>query len=277
MAWIKVHSEFLDSWKVAEVCESLNICEAQAIGHVVSLWCFTEKNAWQDGDLTRWKVAGVAKAARWQGKPAVFVEALQKSTLLDSGTLIVHDWTKHQARMIHDRGNMRQYQGASGGNVGGKWGEVGGESGGDLGGKWGKRGENPLPDKRREVKRREEKRREEGEGSARPRGNSFKKPNIDNIKEYAASIGHASFPSKKFMSHYEANGWMVGKVPMRDWQAAVRSWLEGSTPAGSAPAPGNHKSSDPRIDEIMERKRQQALEEQAAAKEADRAAGKGEE
>jgi hypothetical protein len=28
----------------------------------------------------------------------------------------------------------------------------------------------------------------------------------------------------KFYNHYEANGWKVGKNPMKDWQAAVREW-----------------------------------------------------
>ena len=26
------------------------------------------------------------------------------------------------------------------------------------------------------------------------------------------------------MDHYTANGWRVGKNPMRDWKAAVRTW-----------------------------------------------------
>jgi hypothetical protein len=27
-----------------------------------------------------------------------------------------------------------------------------------------------------------------------------------------------------FIAHYTANGWRVGRNPMRDWQAAVRTW-----------------------------------------------------
>ena len=27
-----------------------------------------------------------------------------------------------------------------------------------------------------------------------------------------------------FIDHYEANGWMIGKASMKDWQASVRTW-----------------------------------------------------
>ena len=34
--------------------------------------------------------------------------------------------------------------------------------------------------------------------------------------------------ASKFMSHYESNGWMVGRTKMKDWQAAVRTWEHGN-------------------------------------------------
>jgi hypothetical protein len=27
------------------------------------------------------------------------------------------------------------------------------------------------------------------------------------------------------MDHYEANGWIVGKSSMKDWQSTVRNWM----------------------------------------------------
>ena len=29
---------------------------------------------------------------------------------------------------------------------------------------------------------------------------------------------------KSFLNYYESNGWKVGKNPMKDWKAAVRTW-----------------------------------------------------
>jgi hypothetical protein len=30
--------------------------------------------------------------------------------------------------------------------------------------------------------------------------------------------------AENWLNHYEANGWMVGKVKMKDWKASVRTW-----------------------------------------------------
>ena len=30
--------------------------------------------------------------------------------------------------------------------------------------------------------------------------------------------------AERFVDYYTANGWKVGKNPMKDWKAAVRNW-----------------------------------------------------
>ena len=32
--------------------------------------------------------------------------------------------------------------------------------------------------------------------------------------------------SQRFVDYYESNGWKVGKNPMKDWRAAVRTWKQ---------------------------------------------------
>jgi hypothetical protein len=32
--------------------------------------------------------------------------------------------------------------------------------------------------------------------------------------------------SQRFVDYYESNGWKVGKNPMKDWKAAVRTWKQ---------------------------------------------------
>lgn len=51
----------------------------------------------------------------------------------------------------------------------------------------------------------------------------FVKPTIPEIREYCEQIGSPIDPSR-FWNHYETVGWKVGKNPMKDWKAAVRSW-----------------------------------------------------
>jgi hypothetical protein len=31
--------------------------------------------------------------------------------------------------------------------------------------------------------------------------------------------------ARVFMDHYNSNGWVVGKTPMKDWQSTVRNWM----------------------------------------------------
>lgn len=55
----------------------------------------------------------------------------------------------------------------------------------------------------------------------------FKKPTVVEIYEYACeklSNDDALKFTEKFHAHYEANGWKVGRNPMKDWKAAVRKW-----------------------------------------------------
>ena len=51
----------------------------------------------------------------------------------------------------------------------------------------------------------------------------FLKPKAEDVTEYAKTIQYA-LDGQKFCDHYEAKGWLVGRSPMRDWKAAVRTW-----------------------------------------------------
>lgn len=61
-----------------------------------------------------------------------------------------------------------------------------------------------------------------GESKKAPR---FAKPTVQEVAEYAAERGRPGFKASRFVDHYEANGWRIGKTPMKDWRAAVRTWL----------------------------------------------------
>lgn len=51
----------------------------------------------------------------------------------------------------------------------------------------------------------------------------FVKPKPEEVTVYAESI---DFPldGNNFVDHYESKGWLVGKSPMKDWKACVRTW-----------------------------------------------------
>jgi len=52
---------------------------------------------------------------------------------------------------------------------------------------------------------------------------TFVKPTVEQVAAYCRERGNSVAPAA-FVNHYTANGWKVGKNPMKDWQAAVRTW-----------------------------------------------------
>ena len=55
----------------------------------------------------------------------------------------------------------------------------------------------------------------------------FKKPTLQEVLSYCVERENA-VEGAKFFNFYESNGWKVGKNPMKDWKAAVRSWESNS-------------------------------------------------
>ena len=49
------------------------------------------------------------------------------------------------------------------------------------------------------------------------------RPTLEEVKAYCLERKNNVDP-ERFINHYTANGWRVGKNPMRDWKAAVRTW-----------------------------------------------------
>ena len=54
----------------------------------------------------------------------------------------------------------------------------------------------------------------------------FAPPTLEEVRTYCQERMNTVDP-ERFFDYYTSNGWKVGKNPMKDWKAAVRSW-EGS-------------------------------------------------
>ena len=51
----------------------------------------------------------------------------------------------------------------------------------------------------------------------------FVKPTLEEVKAYCLER-NKGVDAQKWFDYYSANGWKVGKNPMKDWKAAVRTW-----------------------------------------------------
>ena len=59
----------------------------------------------------------------------------------------------------------------------------------------------------------------------------FTPPTVDEVRAYCKERRNTVNP-ERFVAWYEANGWKVGKNPMKNWQAAVRTWEDGKAYSG---------------------------------------------
>lgn len=76
-----------------------------------------------------------------------------------------------------------------------------------------------------EVKRIEEGKeiKEKDIPTVYPKRKVFIPPNLDEVKAYCEERGNG-IDAERFIDHYEARGWMLGKNKMKNWKAAVRTW-----------------------------------------------------
>jgi len=56
----------------------------------------------------------------------------------------------------------------------------------------------------------------------------FVKPTIEDIFNYCSEREN-NVDCRKFFDYYESNGWKVGKNPMKDWKASIRTWEKNTT------------------------------------------------
>ena len=51
----------------------------------------------------------------------------------------------------------------------------------------------------------------------------FRPPTVEEVEAYCFERNN-KVDAERFVDYYTANGWKVGKNPMKDWKAAVRNW-----------------------------------------------------
>lgn len=64
-----------------------------------------------------------------------------------------------------------------------------------------------------------------------PTRHRFTPPTVDEVRVYCAEKGYSVDP-ERFVDFYTSNGWRVGRNPMKDWKASVRTWNGKEKPSG---------------------------------------------
>lgn len=68
-----------------------------------------------------------------------------------------------------------------------------------------------------------------------PKRTRFTPPSLEEVEAYCRER-NKGVNAEKWYNYYTANGWKVGKNPMKDWKAAVRTWEQNGTSGQEKPA-----------------------------------------
>ena len=64
----------------------------------------------------------------------------------------------------------------------------------------------------------------------------FTKPTLEEVQAYCQERNN-NVDAQRWYNHYEAVGWKVGKNPMKDWKASVRTWERSETSGSNRAKP----------------------------------------
>lgn len=74
----------------------------------------------------------------------------------------------------------------------------------------------------------------------------FTPPTLEEVREYCQERKNSVDP-ERWLDHYTSNGWKVGRNPMKDWKAAVRTWERSGyndPPKKTAGHPGQRQAAE---------------------------------
>lgn len=65
---------------------------------------------------------------------------------------------------------------------------------------------------------------ENEDGKAKKPVRRFTPPTEEEVRAEMERLGYHNFSAEAFVNFYTSNGWKVGRNPMKDWKAALRTW-----------------------------------------------------
>lgn len=200
--WIKVDVGLPDKPEVFNIADELGITREEVVGRLLRVWIWCGSQTHNGAVFVR-SLCAIDAVAGTQG----FAQAMQSTKWLEpvAGGFRIPNWDRHMSKSAKARAlNMERMR------------------------------KNRAVNVRMQTAQNSHQRREEkslstkvdrgGTPAAARTQSRMKRPSAAEAELYASKIGLPMSEIPKFLNHYEANGWRVGKNPMRSWQAAMRKW-----------------------------------------------------
>lgn len=123
------------------------------------------------------------------------------------------------------------------------------------------------PKQEKEEEKEKEKVKEQlliKENTKEKRSVRFVPPTLDEVKAYVAEKGYKVDPVA-WWHHYDGNGWMCGKTPMKNWKSAIVTWTRSDfgTPPRKPDISGRDQAKDESIRKSFEMLKQWEEEDSA--------------
>lgn len=219
MAWIESHQNLKDHPKLLSACQTLACEKALMIGHLHILWWWCMDYA-LDGDLSRYSNAQIADACGWRRDHDSFIGALVNAGFIDQDgdKKAIHDWFDFCGEIVKKRLERKAERQKKSAEV----------CRSTLNSAVFPPTNQTLPTRPTSTPAVQSRSR-------------FVKPTAEQVNAYAAEIGF-TLDGHQFCDYYESKGWLIGKAPMRSWQAAVRTWKKNGFSNGSQDANGGSPS-----------------------------------
>jgi hypothetical protein len=213
-----------------------------AVGIMESLWHWTAKYA-PAGDIGKHSDEDIADGIGYRGDKSRLVATLADCGWLDRcerHRLIVHDWHQHADDAVKKSAERNRVCLISQAirSVGTSPDSVATSP-----------DKNRLPEPEPEPMPEPEPEPERARAAPTSCKRTFKPPALQQIIDYCREA-EIQIDPERFLDHYTANGWRVGKAGMKDWKAAVRNWAKNDFNNGNGKTNGKTKSAESAYQEL---------------------------
>ncbi len=260
MAWIESHQSLKEHPKTRKLARLLGVTVPAAIGHLHCLWWWCVEYA-PDGALARYDPEDIAAACMWDGDPAEFLDALLAARFVDADPLRVHDWEEYAGRLVRQREAAKERTRAWRSRTAVPSAPVAPAPSEpvmhNVRATCAATVQNSTVQDHTVQEKPESVERESARKPPPVRASRAARPlSVDEVsrffatkaRDYPAVVGTPEQQARQaelYFNHYTANGWRVGRTPMKDWQAAGLNWLGHALEFTTAPAAPRNGSGPP--------------------------------
>lgn len=210
--WIKIEHALPDKPEIMEIASILGIDSDAVVGKLIRVWTWFDTHT-EDGNAN---VTIKSLLDRYTGVSNFINAMISVGWIKESDVIIrVIHFDRHNGQTAKNRANTNRRVAKSR--------KCNGESVTDV---TAEALQKPLPEKRREEKI----------------NKKMAKPSFEEILEYGKTLDPPFKSAEKFIAFYDSKGWLIGKNPMKDWKASVRTWqLKDKTTTATKPRPINEE------------------------------------